>query len=125
MLIKQLVMKAIIDPGKITWWFWLITLAFIIAALLSWLPGYYLAMGISLVQVIFFLFKERSLMAFPTQIRVVYFLITLACFWPGGRFYVFLVLLLGTLMVTFFGRCSIALALKNLPWNKTREIRLN
>jgi hypothetical protein len=34
-------------------------------------------------------------------------------------------LLFGTIMVTLFGRCVIALGLKLMPWNKTRQIRLN
>jgi hypothetical protein len=28
-------------------------------------------------------------------------------------------------MVTFIGRCAIALVLKQMPWNRGRELRLN
>jgi hypothetical protein len=34
------------------------------------------------------------------------------------RFPFYIVLLIGTVMVTFTGRCFIALVLKVLPWNK-------
>ncbi|MEE4176060.1 MAG: hypothetical protein V2I46_00980 [Bacteroides sp.] len=118
-------MKKSIDPNSLIWWFWLLTLLFILAALMGWNPGYYLVMLMSLVQVFYFFRKEKNLMAFPTQIRLVYLLFTLSGFWPAGRFYFFLVLFLGTMMVTFFGRCSIAMVLKRMPWNKNREIRLN
>jgi hypothetical protein len=118
-------MKLKINARDIRWWFWLVTLVFIIAALSGWTPAYYIVMAISAVQVIFFLVQEKSLSAYPVQIRIVYFAWTLLGLWPGGRLYFYILLLLGTIMVTFFGRCVIALGLKSMPWNKTRQIKLN
>ena len=114
-----------INATDIRWWFWAVTLAFIIAAVAGWTQGYQIVMGISAVQVIFFLIQEKSLVTFPSQIRVVYFAFTLFGLWPEVRLYIYIILLLGTFMVTFFGRCSIALVLKYMPWNKGREVRLN
>jgi len=82
-------------------------------------------MSISAVQVLFFLAQEKSLASFPSQIRVVYFAFTLFGLWPELRFFIYMILLLGTVMVTFFGRCSIALVLKQMTWNRGREVRLN
>ncbi len=112
-------------PRDIRWWFWAITLIFIVAAIAGWGPGYYIVMGISAVQVLFFLTQEKSLSAFPTQIRIAYFALTLFGLWLEVRLYIYLILLLGTVMVTFFGRCAIAMVLKLMPWNRGREIRLN
>ena len=109
----------------IRWWFWAISFVFIIAAIAGWLPGYYVVMGISAVQVIFFIAQEKSLSAFPTQIRITYFALSLFGLWPGVRLYIYLILLLGTVMVTFFNRCAIGLVLKQMPWNRGREMRLN
>ncbi len=109
----------------IRWWFWALTLAFIVAAIAGWSPGYYIVMAISAVQVLFFLAQERNPAAFPSQIRLVYFAFTLFGFWPEVRWYIYIMLLLGTVMVTFFGRCSIALVLRHMPWNRGREVRLN
>ena len=114
-----------INATDIRWWFWAVTLAFIIVALAGWVPGYYVVIGISAVQVLFFLVQEKSLITFPSQIRVVYLVFTLFGLWPEVRLYIYVVLLLGTIMVTFFGRCSIALMLKYMPWNRGREVRLN
>jgi hypothetical protein len=58
-------MQLKICATDIWWWFWAATLAFIIGALTGWTPGYYVVMGISAVQVIFFLAQEKSLAAFP------------------------------------------------------------
>lgn len=118
-------MKLKINATDFRWWFWAVTLAFIVAAVAGWNPGYYVVMGISAVQVIFFLAQEKSLAAFPVQIRVVYFAFTLFGFWPEVRLYIYILLLLGTAMVVLFERCSIALVLKHMPWNQEREVRLN
>jgi len=114
-----------ISSGDVRWWFWAVTLVFIIAAVAGWYPAFYVVMSISAVQVIFFLVQEKCLTSFPVQIRVVYFAFTLFGLWPEARLIIYIILLLGTVMVTFFGRCSIALVLKHMPWNKGREVRLN
>jgi hypothetical protein len=119
-------MKFQINPRNIRWWFWFITLCFMAAALTGWTSGYFFVIGISALQVIFFLTQEKSLLGYPFQIRVVYFAFTLFGLWPGLlRIIMISLLALGTIMVTFFGRCFIAQILKFMPWNKTREIRLN
>lgn len=114
-----------VDIKSINWWFWFVTLILIAAALPGWIQGYYLVMEISFLQLFYFLIKEKSIMAFPTQIRLVYFAVSLFGFWPAARFYVYLLLLVGTFMVVFLGRCSIAAILKHMPWNRNREVRLN
>jgi hypothetical protein len=118
-------MKLQINPRDIRWWFWLVTLIFIILALFGWQPAYYTVIAISALQVIFFLVQEKSISAYPVQIRIVYLVMALFGLWPGVGFFIYLILLIGTIMVTFFGRCVIALVLKYMPWNKTRPVRLN
>ena len=118
-------MEIKISTKDVSWWFWGLTLAFIVIALIGWVPGYYIVMFISAIQIIYFLSREKSLMAFPVQIRVLYFAFTLLGLWSAVRFPFFILLFLGTVMVTFFGKCSIALILKHMPWNSNRELRLN
>lgn len=52
---------------------WFLPLIFLIAALAGWVPGYYVVMAVSLAHVGYFFIREKSLLAFPTQVRVVYF----------------------------------------------------
>ena len=118
-------MELKINATDFRWWFWAVTLVFILAALIGWAPGYYVVIGVSAVQVMYFVAQERSLIAFPSQIRVVYFSLTLLGLWPEVRFFIYVLLLVGTVLVTFFERCSIALALRHMPWNQGREVRLN
>ncbi len=117
-------MKLRLELSNPFWWFWAITLVFIVASIAGWTPGYTIVMLISAVQVIIFLIRERSVMAFPTQIRLVYLAWTLTGLWVAGRVPFYALLLLGTFMVVFFGRCSISLILKFMPWNRTRVPRL-
>ena len=114
-----------VDTSNVSWWFWALTLVGIIAALGGWPNGYVAVMAISALHAAFYLLKEKSASAFPTQIRLVYFAATLFGLWHEVRFFVYLVLLVGTFMVTFFGRCSVAAMLKHMPWNQHRELRLN
>ncbi len=117
-------MKLKLDLNDIFWLFWVFTLAFILAAVLGWTPGYYAVISISAIQVIVFLLREQSALAFPAQIRIVYFLVTLTGLWPVVRLPFYLLLLLGTIMVVFFGRCSISMLLVHMPWNHNRAPRL-
>ena len=111
-------MELAIKAREVEWWFWFVTLAFIISALSGWLPGYYIVMVISCVQIWHFAQKEGGLMAFPTQVRIAYFVFTLFGLFPAVRFPLYILLAIGTIMAKFTGRCFIALVLKRLPWNK-------
>ena len=84
------------NSADVRWWFLAVTLVFIVVAVAGWTPGFYVVIAISAIQVLFFLAQEKSLTAFPTQIRVVYFVLTLFGMWPEVRLLVFAVLLLGT-----------------------------
>jgi hypothetical protein len=120
----EVAMKLKLELSDPFWWFWAISLAFIVAAIAGWTPGYIAVVAVSAVQVAVFLVRERSVLAFPTQVRLVYFAVSLIGLWPAVRLPAYILLLLGTIMVVFFGRCSIALALKHMPWNRDRAPRL-
>lgn len=111
-------MKFKVEPNRIDWWLWAITLVFIGVAITGWVPGYFIVMGISGFQILYIGMREKSITAFETQIRIVYFALTLIGLATTIRFPFYIFLLLGTIMVVFFGRCSIALVLRCMPWNK-------
>ena len=114
-------MQLKIDVRSIEWWFWAITLAFIIAALTGWTPGYAAVIIVSLVQTVFVGVRTGSAFSFPSQVRIVYFAYTLLGLWETGRFVCYALLVVGTVLVVFFDRCGIALVLKPMPWNKSTE----
>ncbi len=125
-------MKFQIDPDKIDWWYWAVTLVCLITGLASGyvsgdraavisLYGFYGAIGVSWIQVIHFSARTGTV-SFPSQVRLAYALfVTVALFDPTRIFY--WMLLLGTIMVTFFDRCVIARVLAHMPWNKGVQLR--
>ena len=117
-------MKLQITLKKIDWWFWAVTLIFILSELLGWSFGYLVVMGISALQVIYFWIQLKSMKAFDTQVRIVYFAFTLFGLIEVVRFPLFILLFLGTIMVVLFNRCGIALGLKHMPWNRQGLVKI-
>ena len=109
------------DPSSIEWWFWTVTLVFIIAAVGGWTPGYAAVISVSAVQVVFFAVRTGDPVSFPSQVRIAYFAYTLLGLWDAVRLVAYALLIVGTAMVVFFDRCGIALVLKQMPWNKQVE----
>lgn len=116
-----------IEPNTLDWWFWALTLICMISGLsgaymagddahLISRYGFYGVITISWIQVVYFVSKT-GVVSFPSQVRWVYAtFVTIALFDPTLIFY--WMLLVGTFMVTFFGRCIIARVLVMMPWNK-------
>jgi hypothetical protein len=116
-------MKLEIGFKRVEWWLWAISLVLIGAALAGWTPGYVAVIALSAVQVAWFARATGSLVSFPSQVRLVYFGLTLLGLLEPVRFWVFVALAVGTLMVTLFDRCFIALVLKQMPWNRAEAPR--
>ncbi len=120
-------MKLSVDPKSREWWYWALTLvAMIIGLAANYLPGgqmaelsrygFYAVILISVVQTIEYI-ALTGLISFPSQVREVYTaFVIIALFDPTLIFY--WMLLVGTLMVTFIGRCIIARVLVLMPWNE-------
>ena len=117
-------MKFTIEPKKIEWWFWTLTLTFIVVALFGWSQGYYLVVLISAIQVLYFWIRSGSVLEFDTQVRIAYFAFTLLGLIKAIRFPFFILMFIGTFMVVAFNRCGIALVLKKMPWNKQSVVRI-
>ena len=116
--------KIKMDIQKPDWWLWAITSLFILLALLGWGPGYYLVMLISAFQIIYFSVRHKNLVAFDAQVRIVYFAFTLIGLIDAIRFPFYALMFPATMMAVLFDRCSIALALKHMPWNKRPPVRI-
>jgi hypothetical protein len=115
-------MKFKVEPNKIDWWFWTITLVFIIIALTGWTSGYFIVIGISAFQIFYIGLREKSITAFETQVRILYFIFALTGLMETIQYTFYVILLLGTIMVVFFGKCSIAMVLRFMPWNKKNNM---
>ncbi|MDH5398989.1 MAG: hypothetical protein OEX02_12640 [Cyclobacteriaceae bacterium] len=113
-------MKFKMQLDSFDWWIWAITLLFIILAVAGFSEGYYLVIAISGFQIVYVGIREKSLVAFESQVRIMYCALTLVGLWEVGRLYFYVLLLIGTVLVVFFGRCGVALFLRKMPWNKDK-----
>lgn len=111
-----------IDPSNLGWWFWLVTILILFLALVGWTAGYYLAISLSLVHVLFFLEESKNVRDFETQLRLTFFVLTLFGIVPGVRVFVFLLLLAETVLIAFFGQSYLARGLKRMRWNQEHAI---
>jgi hypothetical protein len=120
-------MKFYINLNSREWWYWALTLVSMIVGLTANYMGggqaaqisaygFYGVIIISVVQSIEYVVVTGAV-SFPSQVRLVYTIfVIIALFDPTRIFY--WMLLVGTVMVTFFGRCIIARVLAMMPWNK-------
>ena len=124
-------MKLAINFKSREWWYWALTLVSMIVGLsanymqgdqMAQLSayGFYAVIIISVVQTIESIVLKGAT-AFPSQVREVYTaFVIIALFDPTRIFY--WMLLGGTIMVTFVGRCIIARVLAVMPWNKDVQL---
>jgi hypothetical protein len=112
-------MKFTIAPTTIGWWYWFLTLLAMIAGLAGWPTGFTLVVLISGVQFVHY-FVTDGFAALSTQVRLVYGAFTVIALADPTRV-LWWVMLAGTVMVTFFDRCMIAVALQKMPWNRPHK----
>ena len=102
---------------EFSWWYWAVTSVLLIVGLAGWFEAFYLAIGISIIQVAHFRLRENSFTAFPVQVRLAYTALLLIALW-GPMNWLFWVPTIGTPAQVLFGYCTLARCLSLLPWNR-------
>ena len=74
--------------------------------------------ALNIIQVIHFIVRERSLLAFPVQVRVTYLGLLFLAQAPY-MFWIFWWQLIGTAAMVFFSYCFLARVMSLMPWNKS------
>ena len=107
-----------IDYKELTWWYWFGTACLLTAGVAGYQIGFVLAIGLSLIQLAHFVLRERSVTAFPVQVRfwvVIYLLVSL----PEPMQVAFWLPVVGTWARAIFGYCVMARTLALMPWNRS------
>ncbi|MFP3874595.1 MAG: hypothetical protein ACLFQT_10350 [Thiohalophilus sp.] len=107
----------LLEYRTLSWWYWLVTAGFLSAGVLGWVPGFYVAIGITVFQLIHFLLRERRLAAFPVQVRLGYLLLLLIAL-PAPLQLIYWIPTIGTWAQILFGYCTMARLVSLLPWNR-------
>jgi hypothetical protein len=97
--------------------YWAVTtilLAGVVSGCVYCLPA---VIGLNIVQVIHFIYRERSLTAFPVQVRATYLGLLFLAQAPF-MFWIFWWQLIGTAAMVLFQYCFLARVMSLMPWNK-------
>jgi hypothetical protein len=106
-----------------TWWVWSATAVLLAMGLLGFTMAFVAAGIATALQTIALLIRERSVTAFPVQLRIAYGVLLAICFIPQMRWLYWLPTL-GTFALVIFGYCLMARVLSLLPWNRIEPLSL-
>jgi len=109
---------------ELSWWYWAATSLLLIVGLAAQFHAFYLAIALSVVQVIHFRVRERSFAAFPVQVRMSYAGFLLLAAWTPMH-WLFWLPAIGTPAQVLFGYCALARCLSLLPWNRREPFSSN
>lgn len=112
-----------IEYRSVSWWYWLASACLLTAGLAGWQAGFPLAIGVTIVQVIHFAVRQRSVTAFPVQVRLGYLLLLLVAL-PAPMQWLYWLPMIGTWAQLLFGYCLMARLVSLLPWNRTQPFSL-
>jgi hypothetical protein len=103
--------------SKLVWSYWAVTTILLVGVLAGNTLALQAVIALNIVQVVHFIIREKSITAFPVQVRVAYLGLLFVAQAPYMG-WVFWWLLIGTSAMVSFGYCFLARLLSLLPWNK-------
>lgn len=106
-----------IDYKDLGWWYWLFTACLLTAGVAGYPAGFSLAIGLTVIQLIHFTIRERSIAAFPVQVRFWYLILLIVAF-PKPMQIIYWIPTVGTWAQLIFGYCTMARCVSLLPWNR-------
>jgi hypothetical protein len=113
-----------IEYKDVGWWYWLVTAGLLTFGLSGNQIGFMLAIGLTITQLIHFVFRERSITAFPIQVRF-WYLMLLILAWLEPLQWIYWIPTIGTWAQIIFGYCTMARCVSLLPWNRSEELSLD
>lgn len=109
--------------NNLVWWYWAATTILLIGVVAGNTQSLQAVIALNAIQVIHFIFREKSLVAFPVQVRITYFGLLFLAQAPF-MFWIFWWQLIGTSAMVIFEYCFLARCLSLLPWNKKESYSL-
>ncbi|MEN8133815.1 MAG: hypothetical protein ABFS45_27390 [Pseudomonadota bacterium] len=113
-----------IEYKDVGWWYWLVTAGLLTFGVSGNQIGFALAIGLTIIQLIHFVFRERNITAFPIQVRFWYLMLLLVA-WLEPLQWIYWVPVIGTWAQVVFGYCTMARCVSLLPWNRSEQLSLD
>lgn len=110
--------------NNIVWWYWFFTTLLLIGAVAGNTLSLQAVIGLNIVQVIHFVIREKSITAFPVQVRATYLGLLVLSQAPF-MFWILWWQLIGTAAMVLFGYCFLARCMSLMPWNKTEDYSIS
>ena len=112
-----------IEYKQLGWWYWLVTACLLTAGVAGYHAGFILAIALTLFQLIHFAIRERSIAAFPVQVRFWYLMLLLLAL-PQPMQLLYWVPTVGTWAQLIFGYCTMARCVSLWPWNRQEKLSI-
>lgn len=113
-----------IEYKDVGWWYWLVTAALLSFGLLGNQIGFLFAISLTAIQLIHFVIRERSITAFPIQVRFWYLMLLLVA-WLEPLQWIYWIPAIGTWAQIIFGYCTMARCVSLFPWNRNEQLSLD
>ena len=110
-----------IEYKDIGWWYWLVTVGLLSYGLSGNPDGYMLGIALTIINLTHFIIREKSITAFPVQVRYWYLLLIIVVF-PEPLRLLYWLPIIGTWAQVIFGYCAMARIVSLLPWNNAEPI---
>ncbi len=112
-----------LEYKSIGWWYWLVTAILLTYGVFGNPIGFMLAIGLTIFQLVHFLFREKSVSTFPVQVRF-WYLVLLLIAWIEPLRWIYWIPCIGTWAQIIFGYCAMARIVSLLPWNQGEPFSL-
>lgn len=106
-----------IEYKSMGWWYWLVTAGLLSYGVFGHFIGFLLAIGLTVVQLIHFIVREKGVTAFPVQVRFWYLMLLMVAL-PGPLQWVYWIPTIGTWAQILVGYCAMARCVSLFPWNR-------
>ena len=112
-----------IEYRDMGWWYWLVTASLLTFGVMGNIDGFLYAIGLTIVQLLHYLFRERSITVFSVQVRF-WYLVLLIVSLPTPTQWLFWIPMIGTWAQIIFGYCAMARLVSLWPWNREEAFTL-
>lgn len=109
-----------LEYKDIGWWYWLVTAGLLTYGVSGNSIGFVLAISLTIFQLIHFSIREKSITAFPIQVRFWYLMLLIVAL-PEPLQLIFWIPTIGTWAQVIFGYCAMARCVSLLPWNRSGQ----
>jgi hypothetical protein len=85
--------------------------------------GLFMAIGLTVIQLMHYVYRERSVKSFPVQVRFWYLLLLIVAL-PESLRWIFWIPTIGTWAQVIFGYCAMARCVSLWPWNRNEPFTI-